>query len=75
MSAAAGSAARLLRIPKAEGLCPRCLITVAMGERISSGADGVQASGSGIVQGSRFGLYEIVALVARGGIGRGLPRA
>jgi eukaryotic-like serine/threonine-protein kinase len=54
---------------EAEGLCPHCLMALAMGERISSDADTVQTSGSGIVPGSRVGLYEIVALVARGGMG------
>ena len=54
---------------EAEGLCPHCLMALAMGERISSGADGVQASGFGIVPGARVGPYEIVALVGRGGMG------
>jgi serine/threonine protein kinase len=52
-----------------EGLCPHCLMVLAMSERISSGAEGVQAAASGIVPGARVGLYEIVALVARGGMG------
>ena len=54
---------------EAEGLCPHCLMTLAMGERSSSGADEIQASDFGIVPGARVGPYEIVALAGRGGMG------
>ena len=54
---------------EAEGLCPHCLMTLAIGERSSSGADEIQASEFGIVPGARVGPYEIVALAGRGGMG------
>ena len=52
---------------EAEGLCPHCLMTLAMGERSSSG-DEIQASDFGIVPGARVGPYEIVALLGSGGM-------
>lgn len=58
-----------LQPSEAEGLCPHCLITLAMGERSSSGADEIQASAFEFVPGARVGPYEIVALAGRGGMG------
>ena len=60
-----GNCGAELAASEAEGLCPRCLMELA----IVSAPDGVDWPGAVISSGDRLGPYEIVSLISRGGMG------
>ena len=64
-----GSCGADLAPSETEGLCPRCLIELAIDRESSSAIGAARVLQAPVAGGDRVGPYEIVALIGRGGMG------